>query len=569
MRRILRILAAICCVGLLSIPVFADNSAPAADVRITVTADGVCQVAETVNIHLDSPAAQPVILLPAGAKGTTVNGVSVRTYPSPNAANVYQADLSHMKGVVGDFTVSVQYSLSDVLQTVNKKLCLNLPLFAGYEYAVQGLGFSVTLPTPAANKPTFASSYQQSSVESIMDFSVVGNLISGRVTSPLQDREALAMTLEVDEEMFPGKLIIQREGTPELIPMGIFAALALVYWLAFLRNVPLLPKPWHDALDGMTAGELGSRLTLAGVDMTMMVFSWASLGYLRISPDSRGRVRLIRRMDMGNERSQFENRYFKALFSRGDVVDATGTPYAKLAQKVSKVSTSGAEIQGFLGGNTLIFRALFCIGNFFCGWCYAMSMPMTMLLQTLLAVGLGIVGCVAAWGMQAIGYRMFLRGKQPAVIGAVCAVVWMIPAIISGQVSIGLGAVAAQIAAGFFAAYGGRRSSMGQYQASQILGLRRYLLRMPKAEVDRRMQQNPDFFFEMMPYALALGVDRQFAAKFTGMQLPPCAYLTARDNPRRTAQEWAAILRRTADRMDLRLRRLEREKWTIVSIHRG
>ena len=53
------------------------------------------------------------------------------------------------------------------------------------------------------------------------------------------------------------------------------------------------------------------------------------------------------------------------------------------------------------------------------------------------------------------------------------------------------------------------------------------------------------------------------------MRIPPCSYLTARDNPRRTAREWAALMRTTADRMDMRQRRMEREKWTIVSIQRS
>ena len=49
----------------------------------------------------------------------------------------------------------------------------------------------------------------------------------------------------------------------------------------------------------------GSRLTFTGADLTMMVFSWAQLGYLVIHLDDNGRVMLHKRMDMGNERSSF------------------------------------------------------------------------------------------------------------------------------------------------------------------------------------------------------------------------------------------------------------------------
>ena len=66
----------------------------------------------------------------------------------------------------------------------------------------------------------------------------------------------------------------------------------------------------------------------------MMVFTWAQLGYLLIQTDSGGKVLLHKRMDMGNERSLFENKIFALLFGSRQAVDATGYPYAKLSRKV-------------------------------------------------------------------------------------------------------------------------------------------------------------------------------------------------------------------------------------------
>ena len=106
--------------------------------------------------------------------------------------------------------------------------------------------------------------------------------------------------MEVDDAMFPGKLVIFRDGNPEAVPMAICAALAFVYWLIFMRCLPLIRQRRTQPLEGVTAGELGCHLTAAGADLTMMVFTWAELGYLRICPDKRGRVYLQRYMDMGN-----------------------------------------------------------------------------------------------------------------------------------------------------------------------------------------------------------------------------------------------------------------------------
>ena len=68
----------------------------------------------------------------------------------------------------------------------------------------------------------------------------------------------------------------------------------------------------------------------------MMVFTWAQLGYLLIQTDG-SKVLLRKRMDMGNERSLFENKIFALLFGSRQTVDATGYPYAKLSRKVSAI----------------------------------------------------------------------------------------------------------------------------------------------------------------------------------------------------------------------------------------
>ena len=47
---------------------------------------------------------------------------------------------------------------------------------------------------------------------------------------------------------------------------------------------------------------------------------------------------------MDNERTPFENRCFYSLFSKGDVVDATGVPYARLCLKVAQTISGVKEM---------------------------------------------------------------------------------------------------------------------------------------------------------------------------------------------------------------------------------
>lgn len=561
MRRICRLGMALLCAVLLTTAVFAQSSATVVDNQCTVTSDGYCDVTLNVTLNLEQPAANLTFPLPKNAKDVTMNGGSVRTYGSADDANVILADLSGLNGIVGSYSMTFRYGISNVLKTVEKKLYMEIPLLCGFDYPVETLNFRIIMPGEVSGKPTFSSAFLQTGMESIVQCAVGGSLISGSVSQPLSERETMTLTMPVSEQMFPGKLIVEREGNPEAVPMAVCAVLALVYWLVLMRCLPPIRQRQITRLDGVTAGELGCRLTTAGVDLTMMVFSWAQLGYLQIVPDKYGRVLLYRRMKMDNERTEFENRYFQRLFAKSDVADATGMAYAQLCRQAAETVSGVREMHRRQAGSARVFRAVAALASLFSGVCLAMNLTANSMLQLLLAVVLGAAGFITAWGIQGGMYKLHLRGKVPVGIGCCCAAVWVALGVAAGQVLIAVLAVLIQVAAGLMAAYGGRRSDLGRYQAGQILGLRHYLKRIPREEVLRNMQNDPDYFFDMLPYAIALGVDRPFAARFGRMKLPDCAYVAARRDRQRTAAEWAALVRRTADAMDSLPRRLELRQW--------
>ena len=106
--------------------------------------------------------------------------------------------------------------------------------------------------------------------------------------------------------------------------MGILTAVALVYWLIFLRTFPNRKEECMVPPPGITAGELPCRVHLLGPDLTTMVLCWAQMGYLLIQVDGR-RILLHKRMEMGNERSLFEVRTFRTVFGYRRVIDAAGS----------------------------------------------------------------------------------------------------------------------------------------------------------------------------------------------------------------------------------------------------
>ena len=572
MRRVRCFLLLIFCICLLATTVSARTEATEINSVINVSADGRCQVTTTVRLHLDGPATSMTFPLPGNATNVSCNGTSVRTYTSVVDPGVILADLSGLNGISGDYQLMFSYTLPDVIYTqqptatMGAKLMMEIPLLSGFEYPVNSMSFSVTMPGEVDTKPTFTSSYMQTGIESRLTAFVGGQIINGSTLQGLSDREKLSLVMQVPEEMFPGKLFIARTGNPEILPMSICGALALLYWIFFMRTWPVFRQDRSTPLEGITAGDLGCRLTAAGVDLTMMVLTWAQLGYLRIMVDRKGRVILEKRMDMGNERPEFEVRTFRTLFAKNDYVDATGAKYAKLCRYVSETVDGIREMYTKRAGNSAIFRILGCGISIFCGVCYAMNLADSQIIRTMLSILFVIFGAVTAWGIQGAMYKMHVRGKIPVYVGSACGALWIILGIVSGVWLIGLIVVAAQYLIGLLAAYGGRRSQMGMYNASQVLGLRHYLKKMNAEKLQRLLENNPDYFFDMLPYAIALGVDTKFAKAFGNMAIPECHYLLVSRNEKRTAAEWALLVRKVADQMDKRQRRLELERWLPLNV---
>lgn len=549
--------------GLVCIPASADSMASKVDLLCTVNAEGDCLVSMNVTLQLSEVRNDLTFPLPATAKDITLNNSSASTRKTGSATIV---DIGrYTDGFIGEIQLIFSYTLPEAVKVnpdaglINgqRKLQLTLPMLCGFELPVSKLTFVVNMPSPEMNNPPdFTSTYRQSSLGSDLSVEIHGSQIIGSSKVTLNDHDGVTMTMLVPQEMFPTVSTYVREGNPEIVPMAIFGVLALLYWIFFLRTLPLIRSRTSTPPEGITAGELGCRLTLSGGDLTMMVFTWAQLGYILIHMDGNGRVMLHKRMDMGNERSQFENKIFKLLFGNRRVVDGTGYQYALLCRKVSRIVPNERNMNRGNSGNVKIFRGLACISQIFCGICVAMNMSTVPVLYVLMSIILGIFGAVSAWLIQGVAYRTHLRGKVPVLMGFVCILIWVLLGILCGQIWIPVCCCLGQFLIGYLAAYGGRRSELGRHDAAQVLGLRSYVKRISGDDISRLMKNDPDYFFNMAPYALALGVINPFAKTFARRKLDQCPYLMTRVHGKRTAEDWGHLMADAADMMDAKSRRM-------------
>lgn len=558
MRKAAILLAVLIFTACLILPVNAATGVSSMNAAAVVSSDGGCQMSVTATIRLVHPVEKLNFPIPADASSVTLNGSRVSASKGDGVRNV---NLSRVvRNVVGEVTFNVQYSLYDVIQVQEGDMLeMQLPILSGFTYPIEKMEFSVTMPGNVEALPGFVSGYHQARIEEDLSYEVNGAIITGTSLRAMKDHETLTMTMSVTEEMFPRTITHTHEYGWAVTGMQICFAVAAALWLIGMWNPPGFARTQPEPPQGYDAGSLGAIMAGGGLDLTMMVFTWAQLGYILI--ESKGkRVTLHKRMDMGNERGETEVRWFRKLFSKRNRVNTADLRYATLCRAAAKKPEGTEELMRRFNLEPRIFRGVAALGGLFGGLAIAVAMANGAALQRLLMVILGTAGAVSGWYIQKFGQGFLLRDQRTLNNSLTLCGIWLVLGLLCGAADVALLMTAFLLVSGILLAWGGRRTPMGRLVQMQTRGFVRYLQRVKKKELQRIARNDPDYFFRMMPYAMALGREKLLAKKFGDMRLERCLYLTTGVDGHMTASQWAAVMRRTADAMNDRANRLPLEK---------
>lgn len=504
----------------------------------TVAADGSCRVALTLYLELDETQTEYTFPIPADATQVRLGGTPARTRPDGDRLLVI------LEVGAGSYTATIEYTLPQVVTADGQ---VRLQLLSGFPYPIEQMAFTVTLPGEITEIPQFHSGYYQGNIASMITLTTEGNTLQGHIRTALKDHETLSMTLSADRALFS-----EMDQPQPLLQAWEAAILGTLIQATVYYCVTLLPKLTRKTRcvgvpDGITAGEVGTCLTACGTDLTMLVISWAQMGYLTIEIDRADHVTLRKRMEMGNERSRLEMRCFQDLFHRRTIVDGTGQHYAAIYRKMAKKSTLLRQLYSPKSGSPMLFRMLMLLPSLILGVQMGIDLGGGIGSKTVLAILLAMLSGVLSWFIQSGGKCLPLRNKMPLLLCAVCGLLWLVPAIVTEHIVMAAMLAVLQFIGGIAAAYGGKRSELGIRSLAQIRGLRHFLRTAREPELQQMLAKNGDYFYEMAPYALAMGLDRRFARRFGKTMLPEGGYLDVGTSRPMTASQWAAELRYAAD----------------------
>lgn len=461
------------------------------------------------------------------------------------------------------YVVQYRFHLGDDLQEDFDELYYNL-IGTDWNTSIEGITFKINMPHPfdvASLSFTYGLSFSQETAA--VEYVVDGQTITGSLNRALGPFEGLTVALPLPQGYFS----TMPKNTDYVGLIDLFAPLvyALVtvlgglLWFRKGRNPEVIPTVEFYPPPELTSADIGYIFDnqVDTHDITSLILYWASKGYLAVE-ETMEKVFLIQRSSFSfvklrelNETAKpYEKKMFRDLFDvYGDGERVTDeslkNKFYKTIEESKRFLLYGftrkeenrvysrwipftkallillAMISGFLAHFALA-STLFDDPPADLAMIALVVMPITLMLTF---GGLYMFTRARRGGGRGAYFLAFiLLGLLAALMILFAGFAWtanrFLPVIL-GFISF----LALMIA--FFNA--DQRTELGNRTMSRLLGFRTFLMDAEKDRIEMLANDNPEYFYDVLPYAMVLGVSETWAKKFEHLTLtPPTWYVTNR-----------------------------------------
>lgn len=369
-----------------------------------------------------------------------------------------------------------------------------------------------------------------------------GDTIKGHITRPMQGGEILTARMQFPDDYFTGER--DPDATWKIITYVISGAcvlLALLLWLTLGRDDAVYPTVEFYAPDGMTSVEAGYVIDgcVDDKDVVSLILYWADKGYLDIVQRDKHDFEFVKKREPEHIKG-FERTMFNKLFAKGDTVSVSALKYTFYntmsatktgvtnyfeGSKERRVFTGASKkARGLMSVITMLpiaitlFRNIYvnedlvtaAIATFIVAW--LISWPVFMLVRLL-----------EKWRSTKPGKKAATLTGSIVLLTVVMALyIFLVPAIYpTTDIASTLVTVAATLVLLLFTAIMRKRTPQGGQWYGKLLGFKNFIDKAEKDRIQTLVEQNPSYFYNVLPYAYVLGVTDKWAKNFENIGIQP------------------------------------------------
>ncbi len=429
----------------------------------------------------------------------------------------------------------------------------------GWQSPVENATVTVTYPVAPA---TDGLSVWSGAADDLVDVSADKIAVSadGKTVTVKMDELAPFRGVRVKGEM-PDGVLKGRFDTQALwtIVVGMILLGATVTLMMLSgRDKPLTPTVdfYPPRIDGMRRQkrhmlpvQMGKLIddTCSDEDVTSLIFYWASKGYLAIEQDEDGGEITLIKLKPIDPVTAYEKTMFDKLFEKGVEVDgAVRVEMSALKGKFANtVSATRAAVEREYSGklyrrgyNALAMCLLVACALFGAGFAVLTSFRIAfgcfnlLGLVTLIPVAIaGVFGIALVhnyFKLSTSKRRMLLVTLFVVSVLTAVGTTFAIPTSVMSWVEKAVFAVTLAASAAI-APFLTKRTEFYDEQLNNIIGFRDFLRDAEKERLEALLAEDPQYYYNILPYANVLGVSDIWSDKFKDITVEPPAYYRGRN----------------------------------------
>lgn len=346
----------------------------------------------------------------------------------------------------------------------------NLDLFyfniigSGWNTTIDNIDFEINMPK---SFDTSNVNLLTDSMYSELTYSVNNNTITGSATH-LDNNCPITIGIKLEEGYFSNPGFVIWELLISILVI-ILALLMMLFWFIFGKDYRVIEVVNFNAPDNLNSLEVGYKYKCYASDEAILslIVYLASKGYLTIEEEGK-RTKLNKLKDYnGNNAS--EKIFFAGLFDNKKTsiyIDEVSDFY----QTVDKVKSEvGKGYSDLMSKDSLVAKSI--------------SVLLIILLEIWVFAG-------------------FVFAYKLISISCVIAIPFLL----------------------FLAKIMSRRTKEGARILGEIRGFKNFLLYAKKEEIEKLVDENPNYFYDILPYAYVLGVTNQWIKKFEQIKFTSSSY---------------------------------------------
>lgn len=439
------------------------------------------------------------------------------------------------------YTISYDYALGDDKVSDYDELYYNI-IGTQWDTTISNVTFSIHMPKDFdTSKIGFTHGTQGSSQTDGITYEVDGNTITGEYNSDLSSYNGLTVRIELPEGYF---VIKDYQKYIDYAVIALFIGLVVITFVLWLKNGkdrPVVETVEFYPPEDLNSAELAQvyKGEVRGQDVTSLLIYLANKGYLKIKEeDKKGLISTYKaitfvKLKEYDGENYSEKTFFDGIFKYGDEV-----PISKLEDrfyvtqgKIVNHINSKKNIEKVIDKKsrksktiTTVFEFLVLIVT-----CLTLgmatgdisnslfSLPFVICSLAMIKAGVGFfkkkeAGGIVVGAMLIFMSFCFFFSSQTMVLvesDGFSSADWLVLGI--GVVSIILLII--------FETIMPARTEYGTKMLGKIRGFKRFLETARKEELERLVEENPSYFYDILPYTYVLGVSSKCIKKFETMNL--------------------------------------------------